>query len=286
MRRVLFPLLAALLALPVQAAAPRLVAAGGTATEIVYALGAEKGLVGVDTTSLYPREAMKLPNIGYVRALSAEGILALTPTLVIAAAEAGPPPILGQIAAAGVPILPLADGFSEAAVLARIGQIGAALGKTTEATRLQESVRRDLATARAAVAPLADKPKVLFVLSAQRGLVAAGDDTAAAVMIELAGGRNAVGGYTGYKPVTPEAAFAAAPDIILTGSHVIDALGGVDVLRNHPDLIGTPAAREGRIIVRDAMFMLGFGPRLGAAVLDLAQALHPGVTLPTLAAKP
>lgn len=286
MRRALLPLLAALLALPLQAAAPRIVSAGGTATEIVYALGAEAGLVGVDTTSLYPADAQKLPNIGYVRALSAEGILALTPSLLIASPEAGPPPILGQIKTAGIPVLPLADGFSEAAVLTRIAQIGAALGKTEEAGKLQAAVRRDLATARAAVAPLADKPKVLFVLSAQRGLVAAGDDTAAAVMIELAGGRNAVSGYTGYKPVTPEAAFAAAPDIILTGSHVIDALGGVDVLRNHPDLIGTPAARDGRIIVRDAMFMLGFGPRLGAAVLDLAQALHPGVTLPTLAAKP
>ena len=34
---------------------PRIVAVGSSITEIIYALGAEKLLVGVDTTSLYPR---------------------------------------------------------------------------------------------------------------------------------------------------------------------------------------------------------------------------------------
>ncbi len=286
MMRALFLLLAALIALPSGAAEPRIVSAGGTATEIIYALGAEAGLVGVDTTSLYPRAATQLTNIGYVRNLSAEGIVALNPTLLIAAAEAGPPPILGQIKSAGVPVLPLADGFTEAAVLTRIAQIGTALGKSAEAARLQASVQADLATARAAVAGLRDKPKVLFVLSAQRGLVAAGEETAAAAIITLAGGQNAVTGYSGYKPLTPEAAFAAAPDIVLSGTHVVDALGGLEVLRTHPDLVGTPAARTGRIIVRDSIYLLGFGPRLGAAVLDLAQALHPSVPLPKLAAKP
>lgn len=286
MTRALLSLLVGLIALPGGAAEPRIVSAGGTATEIVYALGAQASLVGVDTTSLYPQAAMQLTSIGYVRNLSAEGIVALNPTLLIAAAEAGPPPILGQIKSAGIPVLPLADGFTEEAVLARIAQIGAAVGKSAEADRLQASVRADLATARAAVAGLRDRPKVLFVLSAQRGLVAAGEETAAATIIALAGGRNAVSGYTGYKPVTPEAAFAAAPDIVLTGSHVIDALGGIDALRNHPDLVGTPAARNGRFVVRDSIYLLGFGPRLGAAVLDLAQALHPTVPLPKLAAKP
>ncbi|WP_052711420.1 heme/hemin ABC transporter substrate-binding protein [Elstera litoralis] len=140
-------------------AEPRIVSAGGTATEIVYALGAQKGLIGTDTTSLFPPEAQSLTSIGYVRNLSAEGVVSLNPTLVIAAAEAGPPPILAQIKTAGIPVLALADGFTEEAVLTRIGQIGDALGKTPEAAKLQDAVRRDLTAVRAALAPIKRPPE-------------------------------------------------------------------------------------------------------------------------------
>lgn len=286
MRRALLPLLAGLIALPALAADPRIVSAGGTATEIIYALGAQKGLVGTDTTSLYPPEAQSLTSIGYVRNLSAEGVVSLNPTLVIAAAEAGPPPILTQIKTAGIPVLTLVDGYSESAVLTRIGQIGDALGKAPDAAKLQAAVRGDLAAVRTALAPIQDRPKVLFVLSAARGLVVAGENTSAGTMIELAGGQNAVRGFSGYKPLTPEAVLAAAPDFILTASHVVTALGSIEALTKHPDLSLTPAGKEGRIIVRDSLFLLGFGPRLGEAALDLARALHPTAGLPKLAALP
>lgn len=284
MKRAL--LLAGLIALPVAAAEPRLVSAGGTATEIIYALGAQAGLVGTDTTSLYPPEAQARTSIGYVRNLSAEGVVSLNPTLVIAAAEAGPPPILAQIKTAGIPVLTLADGFTEDAVLTRIEQIGAALNRTAQATMLQETVRRELAQVRAALVPIQARPKVMFVLSAARGLVVAGENTAAAAIIALAGGQNAVRDFTGYKPLTPEALLATAPDFILTGDHVVAALGGRQALAEHPDLALTPAGQAGRFIVRDSLLLLGFGPRLGQAVLDLARALHPAANLPKLAALP
>jgi iron complex transport system substrate-binding protein len=105
-------------------------------------------------------------------------------------------------------------------------------------------------------------------------------------MIELAGGQNAVRGFSGYKPLTPEAVLVAAPDFILTASHVVAALGSIEALTKHPDLSLTPAGKEGRIIVRDSLFLLGFGPRLGEAALDLARALHPTAGLPKLAALP
>ncbi len=68
---------------------PRIVSIGGPVTEIVYALGADKDLVGVDTSSIYPEAATKLPQVGYQRMLSAEGVLALHPTLILASADAG-----------------------------------------------------------------------------------------------------------------------------------------------------------------------------------------------------
>ena len=60
-------------------------------------------LVGVDTTSLYPEAARRLPSVGYARSLSAEGVLSLRPTLIVASEDAGPPAVLRQLSAAGVP---------------------------------------------------------------------------------------------------------------------------------------------------------------------------------------
>lgn len=84
--------------------APRLVTISGAITEVVYALGAEAQLVGTDTTSLYPAAAQKTPKVGYLRQLSAEGVLSLKPDAIIATTEAGPPVVLDQLRSAGVKV--------------------------------------------------------------------------------------------------------------------------------------------------------------------------------------
>ena len=73
---------------------PRIVSVSGATTEIVYALGAEKQLVGSDTTSLFPAAALQTPKVGYMRQLSAEGLLSLKPDAVITTHEAGPAAVL------------------------------------------------------------------------------------------------------------------------------------------------------------------------------------------------
>ena len=63
----------------------RIVSIGGAITEILYALGLEDRIAGVDTTSLFPAAALReKPNVGYMRQLSAEGVLGLNPSLVFA----------------------------------------------------------------------------------------------------------------------------------------------------------------------------------------------------------
>ena len=68
----------------------KVVVAGGSLTEIMYFLGLQQKIVALDVTSSYPKEAKKLPSIGYVRALSTEGVLSLDPTLVIGENDMGP----------------------------------------------------------------------------------------------------------------------------------------------------------------------------------------------------
>ena len=104
----------------------------------------------------------------------------------------------------------------------------------------------------------------------------AGRGTAADSIISLAGGENAVRDYEGYKPLTAEAAAVAAPDFILVTSRGLESSGGIDALLKQPGLSLTPAGKEKHVIAMDDLLLLGFGPRLGQAVKELCDQLHPG----------
>jgi iron complex transport system substrate-binding protein len=278
--------LALLLAAPVHAASERIVSVGGSTTEIVFALGAGDRLAGADTTSIYPAAADALPDVGYVRQLSAEGLLSLSPDLVLAGAEAGPGTALAQVQAAGVRVVKLKEGYTPADVEAHVEAVGAALHREAEAAALNQAFRQDIDRILADVAKLDGKPRVLFLLQAGRGgLLVAGHETAAHAMIELAGGTNAVTGFSGYKPFSPEAAAEAAPDVLLVTDQTIEMIGGADRLLADPALAATPAGKAKRIVSMDALYLAGFGPRLAHAVRDLAAALHPGAAIAPLPAR-
>lgn len=278
---------ALLLAAPAYADAERIVSVGGSTTEIVYALGAGERLVGADTTSIYPAAADMLPDVGYVRQLSAEGLLSLTPDLILAGGEAGPETALAQTEAAGVRIVKLKEGFTPAEVQAHIETVGAALGREAEAKAVNTAFQQDIEQVLADVATLGGKPRVLFLLQAGRGgMLVAGGQTAAHAMIELAGGENAATGFQGYKPFSPEAAASAAPDVLLVTNQTIEMIGGAERLLADPALAATPAGKAKRIVSMDALYLAGFGPRLAHAVHDLAAALHPDAEIAPLPARP
>lgn len=263
---------AAVRAAPLHGNPPRVVVIGGALTEIVHALGAEALLVGVDTTSLYPETVRALPKVGYARALSAEGVLSLRPTLLIVAAEAGPPAALAQLQAAGVRLVRADGGHSIDALLRNVQTVGAALDRAAQAQRLTAELRERWYTTQARILAPTPPPRVLFVLShVATNVQVAGEGTAAAAVIALAGARNALVGFSGYRPLTAEAAVAAAPDFILTTTQGVEALGGADRLLARPGLALTPAARAHRVLALDALYLLGFGPRLPEAVADVAR---------------
>ena len=261
-------------ALPATAEAPRrVVTIGGSLTEIVYALEAQEILVGNDTTSYYPPAAERLPKVGYQRALSAEGIVSLYPDLVILTEEAGPPAVLAQLQAANIPILSLRAGRSLADVRDAIRVIARALKKEQAGRALTDAIDHQTAELAKVTAGQPTDKRVLFILQHGGGApMAAGRETAADSIIRLSGARNAVSGYAGYKPLTPEAAAALQPDVILTTARGLVQAGGKDALLTAPGLSLTPAARTGSLIVMDALLLLGFGPRTVQAAATLHEA--------------
>jgi len=274
-RRDFLTLGACALALPAQAlraAAPlRVVSVGGAVTECVYALGMESRLVGADTTSIYPPPAGQLPRVGYQRALSAEGLLSLAPSLILASRDAGPPAVVGQIQRAGVRWVTVTSAHTPDAPVEKLRTVGTALGRAElAATRIRE-YETEWARTRATVATLAGRPRAVFAM-AHGGptLNLAGRDTAADAMLTLAGCDNALD-FKGFKTISTEALLAAAPEVIVTTTQSIAGFGGIPSLLTRPGLADSPAARMRRVIDFDALFLLGFGPRTPQAVLQLAQ---------------
>lgn len=252
----------------------RIVAIGGSITEIIYALGEEKRLVARDSTSTYPEAALKLPDIGYMRALSPEGVLSVSPSGILALEGSGPVEAVEVLKKASISFITVPDTFDHQGILEKIRIVGGSLGAPEAAGRLAASVDAELAAAEKLTAGLKERKRVLFLLSMQGGkLLAAGSDTAAAGIIGMAGGLNAVEGFSGYKQLSDEAALAAQPDLILMMDRGDDKAAAQDLF-SHPGLAGTPAAKTKSLVVMDGGYLLGFGPRTAGAVRDLAAALY------------
>ena len=257
----------------------RIVSIGGAVTETFYALGAQAELVGVDTTSLYPEVARSLPSVGYARQLSAEGVLSLRPTLVVANEDAGPPAVLRQLEAARVPLIVLDGGHRFEGTIARTQRLADLCGRADGGRDLTARLQRDWQASTDRVAQLSKgrpAPRVLFVLShTVTQMRVAGRATGADAMIGYAGGTNALAAsFDGYKPLTPEAMIAAAPDIILSTDQGLAAAGGIDGLLKAPGLAQTPAGRMRRVVALEALLLIGFGPRMPQAVTALAEGLY------------
>jgi iron complex transport system substrate-binding protein len=269
---------AALCALPALAHVEgRVLSIGGSVTEIVYALGQGHRLIARDTTSTWPPEVTELPDVGYARALSPEGVLSVAPDLILATEEAGPPETIAVLRASGIPFIPVPDAQDGPGILHKIAIVGEALGVPDRAGALINETRAALDATRTETARIAPEntKRVLFILSLQGGrILAGGQNTQADGIIEMAGAVNAVTAFEGYKQMTDEAVIAAAPDAILMmtrgGDHVIED----EILLSLPAIRTTPAARTGTVIRMQGLYLLGFGPRTAQAARDLHAKLY------------
>lgn len=254
----------------------RIAAIGGSVTEIVFALGEESHLVARDSTSLYPEAALKLPDLGYMRQLSPEGVLSVNPTGILALQGAGPAEAIEVLKRASIPYIEVPETFDHEGILTRIRAVGKALGVEAKADRLAAEVDARLKAAESRTADVKERKRVLFVLSLAGGKVlASGSGTAADGMIRLAGGVNAVEGYEGYKQLSDEAIVTARPDIVL----IMDRAGpGIaeEELFSNAAIAQTPAGAARKVVRMDGGYLLGFGPRTADAVDDLAAALYGG----------
>lgn len=255
----------------------RILAIGGDVTEIIHELGEGTRIIATDTTSTFPPAVMALPKVGYMRALSTEGVLAQSPDLILASAGSGPPEVIAALKQSGIPIALVDYNPTAEAIGRKIALIAEILDVTEKGATLTRSIESDLASLETALSE-APRPRTLFVLSLIGGrIMAAGSKSSASEIITLAGGTNAVADFNGFKPASAEAIIAAQPEAVVMMARDGD-IGAEELFTQEP-FSRIPAAKTRKLIRMDGSYLLGFGPRTPSAARDLAKALHPGLAL-------
>jgi iron complex transport system substrate-binding protein len=260
--------------------ASRILSIGGDVTEIVYALGAGNRVAAVDSTSQFPPQALKEKvNVGYMRALSSEGVISAGATLILASEKAGPPEVVKTLKASSVPYVEVPDVFSPEGLAKKIRLIALAIGTDAEGDR----IARDVTAGFAALATLRSKVgrpvRALFVLGVQNGrIMVGGKGTSADAVLELAGARNVAADVNGFRPLGDEAVLEMAPEAIVGMRRTAESdMHDVSQLFALKGVQSTPAGAAKRLIVMDGAYLLGFGPRTPDAARDLMRALYPDI---------
>ena len=249
----------------------KIVVAGGSITEIVYFLGMEDKLVGVDITSNFPKEAKKLKSIGYLRNLSIEGILSLSPGLVLAEEDIGPPIIINQLRKTSIDLRIIKEKNNLNGIHNKIVCISKILNTSLDENEDYVELKKKLYRVRNLKKINSKKIKKILLILMMRGSspVVAGKNTSGQGFIEMIGHENSMKNLNGWKPVSSEEIIKKNPDYIIITKRAFKSFSSLDQFLSIPGISSTLAAKKKNIIVKDGMSMLGFGPRTINVALDI-----------------
>ncbi|MFJ9628356.1 hemin ABC transporter substrate-binding protein [Streptomyces sp. NPDC091280] len=258
--------------------ARRVVPLSGSLSEIVFTLGLGDRVVARDITATF-QQAAKLPLVTRNHDVSAESVLSLKPDLVLAEKTTGPSEAMGQIRAAGVPVLVVDPAQGLADVGPRIRAVADALGVPAAGAELTKRSQDRIAAVRKAIPAHKDRPRVAFLYlrgSASVYLIG-GKGSGATSLLEAAGAVDA-GAESGlekdFTAITTEALAKAAPDAILVMTKGLESVGGIDGLVKIPGVAQTPAGMDRRVVSVEDGVLLNYGPRTDQVLRSIVAQLY------------
>jgi iron complex transport system substrate-binding protein len=251
--------------------------------EIIWALGAEDKVVGIDLSTTYPPDVKNVQTVGYHRALSAESILSLHPTAIIHDNNIGPPQVVQQLQQLNIPMKTFTaknDSFDGTKALIR--EMGAFFHKEARAEDLCNTLDTQRAASLENVKHYTDHPRVAVIHFGRASNVylvvgkgGGGDGGGVSQMIELAGGQMAVENERMQRMESPEIIAKANPDVILITDYGYDRLGGAtDQIKALPGVATSNAARDNHIYRIEENVLNYFGPRSGENISKVAAIIH------------
>ena len=252
----------------------RVVIAGGSITEIFYLLGIEDRIVALDITSNYPEEAKKFPSVGYVRMLSAEGLLSMNPTIILGENDMGPPTVIKQVRETGVELRIIPEKKSVQGIIEKIRCVAETMGVSSLAEELinHEYIEKYSQIKQNQDKVLRKNISAMVIYSMQgTSPIVCGTGESGDAFLKLIGAENAFSAFEGWKPASAESILANDPDYIIITSRLLKRFSSIEELKNHPSLSQTTAAQNDNIIAKDGMAMMGFGPRTIDCALEVSK---------------
>ena len=261
----------------------RVVVISNVYNEIIWALGAQDKVVGVDLSSTYPPEVKNVQTVGYHRALSAEGILSLHPDTIVHDNNIGPPQVVEQLQTLNIPMKVFAGkNTSIENTKALIREMGIYFGKIDRAEELCRVLDDQMAASLKAVGQYTENPRVAVIHFGRArntymlvGKGGDGDAAGAGKMVEWAGGTMAIEADGMQRMTSPEIVAQANPDVILVTDFGYDQAGGtMDGIKNLPGVSTSNAAKNNRIYRVEEHLLMYLGPRTGENIKKIAEIIH------------
>ncbi len=250
-------------------------------SEIIFALKAQKNIVAVDLSSTFPDSVKKLPTVGYHRALSAETILAMNPTLILHDNNIGPEHVVEQLNNLKIPMKTFGKYSSTIeGTDSLIREIGSHFNKVKEADYLCEKLKIDMDKALNEASKYSFKPRVLIIHfgRATNSYLVITKKSTAAKMLQWAGGEIAVDSDKGMKQISPEIVAAAKPDVILLTDFGYDKLNNGKEIEKLPGVSSTKAFKNNAVYRIEEHDLVYLGPRTGENVLLIQKLIHKNET--------
>jgi iron complex transport system substrate-binding protein len=253
-------------------------------TETIYLLGEQDRLAAVSDVCVFPEQLVQDRKSGKVRVVGSfsrpdlAAIDRIHPALILTgtAFQRG---LAEQFRAKGYKVLHFEPSGMED-IFVQIHSIGEVLGKSHEASRIAQGMRRELAEISAISARL---PLVrVYMEINHEGPWTSGRRSAVSELIRAAGGENIFADHEGGVFVTSnEEIVKRNPDVILSPIWLDAKVGGIDGITTLHEIMTRPgyaditAVRNGRVLYYDSALMKQDGPREIQAVRKLAYLLHP-----------
>jgi iron complex transport system substrate-binding protein len=266
-----------------QSPAPqRIVSLVPSVTEILFAIGAGRQIVGIGSFDTIPDEFQDSHGISRVGGLldpDMERIFTLRPDLVILYESQTDPQ--EQLRRAGIPVLPYQHG-SLAEISETIRDLGQRMEHPVEANAVATKLEARLAEIRDRVAGRR-RPRTLLVFAreplAMRNVYVSGGIGFLHDMLDAAGGENVFAAIQRERvaQVSSEAILTSAPDVIIEIRYE-DSLSQSTLDREravYGQLSTLPAVRTGRIHFLMGNRFVVPGPGVAEATAELARLLHP-----------
>lgn len=255
--------------------AQRVVSLAPSNTEILFAVGAGKQVVGRDEFSDYPPEAKSLQSVGgSMGQYSTEAVVALKPDLVLAA-EINAPELVKQLEDLGLTVYYLKNPKTLEEMYGNLDIVGQLTGHDTAG--LVDSLKKRVQAVDEKVMPLSSRPSVFYEIDATDPAkpYTYGPGSFGDLLIARAGGFN-IGNQLSdpYPQMSLEQIVVSNPGIILLG----DSMWGTtaEAVKGRPGWEGIEAVKSGNILPFDDNLVSRPGPRLVDGLEQLARIFHPG----------